>query len=56
MLSFRFYMHGYKHRPMPALLRRVLARTRLHRAWLSGRNGYFDECGVRYGLCNPYGR
>lgn len=49
------YLHGYKQRLAPKFARRMLAQTELHRAWLSGKNGYFHEDDVRYGLCHPYG-
>lgn len=54
-LSQLCYLHGYQKRPTPRLVRRVLARSFLHRAWLSGKNGYFIEGDVSYGLCRPYG-
>lgn len=49
------YFHGYAQRHTPRALRKLLARSQLHRAWLSGRNGYFIEADVLYGLCHPYG-
>jgi len=53
-LSHRCYLHGYQHRKTPRLARRIFARSLLHRAWLSGKNGYFIEGDVAYGLCLPY--
>jgi hypothetical protein len=53
-MLFKAYLYGYQQKPMPRFIRRLMARTRLHRAWLSGSNGYFVEYGVQYGTCNPY--
>lgn len=39
---------------MPRWLRRLAARSELHRAWLCGFNGCFEQHGVRYGPVNPY--
>ncbi|TKA94202.1 hypothetical protein FAZ78_23635 [Cereibacter changlensis] len=50
----RFYAAGYSRRVMPRRLRRLLARTGLHRAWLSGYLGCFWEDGIKYGPANPY--
>ncbi len=50
----RIYLSGYGGWTMPRPLRRILARSSFHRAWLSGRNGCFVEAGIRYGPANPY--
>ncbi|PZX51239.1 hypothetical protein LX76_03280 [Cereibacter changlensis] len=50
----RFYAAGHCRRVMPRRLRRLLARTGLHRAWLSGYLGCFCEDGIKYGPANPY--
>lgn len=52
----RVYLAGYRGRVMPRWLRRIAARSALHRAWLSGFTGWFDEGGISYGPANPYGR
>jgi len=53
-MLMKAYFFGYQQKPVPRCVRRLFARSRLHRAWLSGSNGYFVECGVQYGTCNPY--
>lgn len=50
----RVYLHGYQQCILPRWLRRTLARTGFHRAWLSGFHGRFEEAGVMYGPANPY--
>ncbi|TKA94344.1 hypothetical protein FAZ78_22865 [Cereibacter changlensis] len=50
----RFYAAGHSRRVMPRRLRRLLARTGLHRAWLSGYLGCFWEDGIKYGPANPH--
>ncbi|MPQ69427.1 hypothetical protein [Pseudomonas sp. MWU12-2323] len=39
----RFYLLGYTGYLLPRSLRRLLARTKLHRAWLAGDMGVFRE-------------
>jgi hypothetical protein len=51
MLSYGRGHGGYK---MPRFTRRLIARSELHRAWLLGSLGYFQQDGVSYGPCNPY--
>jgi hypothetical protein len=51
-----FYLLGYRRWEMPRWVRRVITKTELHRAWLSGFHGRFIEQGVEYGPTNPYGR
>lgn len=51
----RAYLYGYSRNVLPAWFRRIVARSELHRAWLSGFNGCFIENGTRYGPSNPYG-
>ena len=53
-LYLRVYLAGYSGRVLPRWLRRLVARSALHRAWLSGFTGYFEQDGVRYGPANPY--
>ena len=48
------YLQGYSNRTFPRWLRKLIARTELHRAWLSGYDGCFEQDGVRYGPTNPY--
>jgi len=51
----RIYLWGYGGRAMPRWFRRAIARSELHRAWLSGRDGFFCERGIQYGPANAYG-
>lgn len=51
----RIYLYGYQRGYLPRWMRRIIARTELHRAWLSGYHGRFEEAGVSYGPANPYG-
>ena len=53
-LYLRIYLAGHSGRVMPRWLRRIAARSELHRAWLCGFNGCFEQDGVRYGPANPY--
>lgn len=54
-LYHRIYMAGYGRWFMPRRMRRVIAGSKIHRAWFLGFNGYFEEEGISYGLSNPYG-
>lgn len=42
-LVIRFYLIGYKSTIPPRILRKLIARSDLHRAWISGWNGNFTE-------------
>lgn len=42
-LNHRFYFAGYSGLLLPRALRRLLARTEMHRAWLAGDMGIFTE-------------
>lgn len=55
-LLLQIYLLGYSGWHLPRALRKGLARTALHRAWLCGHLGCFCEQGLRYGPANPYGR
>lgn len=46
---------GYGGQALPRWFRRAIARSEIHCAWLSGRNGYFVESDIQYGPANPYG-
>lgn len=48
------YVEGYGGRTLPVWFRRTFARSHVHRAWLSGRDGNFWEHGVKFGPANPY--
>ncbi|ASM75140.1 MULTISPECIES: hypothetical protein [Roseobacteraceae] len=50
----RAYLAGHSGQTMPRLVRRLIAGTELHRAWLLGAMGFFEQGGIRYGPANPY--
>lgn len=52
---YRAYLAGHSGRVMPRQVRRILAGTELHRAWLLGSMGFFEQDEIRYGPANPYG-
>ncbi len=51
----RVYLYAYGGWEAPRWMRRKLARSGLHRAWLCGYYGWFEEAGIKYGPANPYG-
>lgn len=53
-IYLRMYLSGYSGRMLPVWLRRMVAGSELHRAWLSGRLGVFEQDGVRFGPAAPY--
>ncbi|WP_290777188.1 hypothetical protein [Hoeflea sp.] len=53
-IYLRAYLAGYSGRHVPRSIRRVFAGSELHRAWLIGSMGFFEQDGVRYGPANPY--
>ncbi len=53
-LYLHIYLAGYSGRIMPRWLRRMIAATEWHRAWLCGHLGFFAEDGVAYGPAHPY--
>jgi|GEM_PF-7063268 len=54
-VEFRFYLLGYSGRCISRQLRRVLAGTNLHRAWLSGHMGLYEQDGRKHGVCHREG-
>jgi hypothetical protein len=50
----RVYLAGYSGWHMPRFMRRQIAGTELHRAWLLGSLAYFEEGGTAFGPANPY--
>lgn len=48
------YLAGYSGTCPPRWLRRLLAGSDWHRAWLLGQMGFFVEDGVAYGPANTY--
>ena len=53
-ICFRAYLTGYSGRIMPRQVRRMIGGSELHRAWLLGHMGIFEQDGVRHGPANPY--
>ena len=49
-LSHRLYLWGYRGCVLPRLARRLIAGSSLHRGWLAGHMGVYEEGGVRYGV------
>lgn len=50
----RLYLHGLSGGAMPRRLRRLIARTGAHRAWLMGHLGYFEQDGITFGPAHRY--
>ncbi len=48
------YLAGYGQWLMPKTVRRVIAGSQLHRAWLLGLLGFFREDDISYGPAKPY--
>ncbi|SDG53131.1 hypothetical protein SAMN04488117_1327 [Celeribacter baekdonensis] len=48
------YLRGYAGRTFPRPIRRLVAGSALHRAWLLGHLGFFEQEGTRYGPAHPY--
>lgn len=53
-IRLRVYLAGYRGWKAPRILRRVIARSELHRAWLLGSMGFFVENDISFGPANPY--
>ncbi len=53
-IFFLIFIAGYSGWQMPRFLRRMIARSELHRAWFLGATGFFEQDGTRFGLANPY--
>ncbi|ATG38002.1 MAG: hypothetical protein HEP70_19955 [Rhodobiaceae bacterium] len=54
-IYFRAYLSGYSGRVLPRRVRRLIAGSELHRAWLLGYMGFFEQDGIKFGPANPYG-
>ena len=48
------YLLGYGGWKCPRSIRRMVARTGIHRAWFLGWTGHFSQDGIRFGLAHPY--
>ncbi|GGB09138.1 hypothetical protein GCM10011491_41370 [Brucella endophytica] len=53
-IYMRFYLYGYQGKALSRLLRKLIAGSEVHRAWLLGYLGFFEQDGVRFGPANPY--
>lgn len=55
-LTLRIYLAGYAGLLLPRAMRRLIARTKMHRAWLSGDMGvyaeYVSDHRVYFGVCD----
>lgn len=49
-IAHRFYLFGYRAKVLPRFLRRLIARSDFHRAWLAGHMGVFEQHGARCGV------
>lgn len=47
-------MTCYDGKVMPRSLRKLLARSEIHNAWLLGYMGFFEQDGIRFGPANLY--
>ena len=54
-IYFRAYLSGHSGRLLPRQVRRLIAGTELHRAWLLGYLVFFEQDGIKFGPANPYG-
>ena len=52
-LYLRTYLAGHAGQIMPRRLRKAIAGSELHRAWLVGFLGFFEQDGVAYGPARP---
>lgn len=48
------YFVGYQGGLPFRWVRRVLAKTDMHRSWLAGNMGSYYECGKKFGVCDRY--
>lgn len=46
------YMQGYRGKVPPRVVRKLFAKSTLHRAWLAGHMGVFEQAGFRFGVTN----
>ena len=53
-ITLQLYPAGYRGWIMPRRVRRWIAGTDFHRAWLLGYLGFFSEGTTRFGPANPF--
>ena len=51
-LAHRVFLYGYHGNVYPRFVRRLFARTLLHRAWLTGHMGVFEQEGRPHGVAD----
>ncbi len=44
------YMQGYRGKVLPRAVRKLCAKSTLHRAWLAGHMGIFEQGDMRFGV------
>lgn len=44
------YMQGYRGKVLPRAVRKLCAKSTLHRAWLAGHLGIFEQGNKRFGV------
>ncbi|HBN8007327.1 TPA: hypothetical protein L3645_006148 [Pseudomonas aeruginosa] len=44
------YVQGYSGKVFPRAVRKVCAKSTLHRAWLAGHMGIFEQADMRFGV------
>lgn len=54
-LYLKMYLCGYGGKLLPRWIRKLIAKTKLHRAWLAGFMGIFSENGVKHGCLERVG-
>ncbi|MEP3333529.1 hypothetical protein [Sedimentitalea sp.] len=53
-IYLRVYLAGHAGQALPRRLRMAIAGSQLHRAWLVGFLGFFEQNGVAYNPAYPY--
>ena len=53
-IDLRAYLAGHAQLALPHRLRKAIAGSELHRAWLVGFLGFFEQDGLAYGPAHPY--
>lgn len=48
------YLEGYGGRRFPRRLRWMIAGSEIHRAWVLGSKGFFEQDGEKYSPARPY--
>ena len=51
----KIYLLGLQKWFLLRSIRKLIAKSEMHRAWFLGFHGCFEQNGINYGLSNPYG-